>query len=257
MRMRVIVAAAAALAVFGAVPALTSTHARFPDVPADHPQRAVISYAVHQGWFQGYPDGAFKPGQAISDSQVASVFSRAFPDGVTRAEMAAVMKAGVLELATPDLADPEPSGQSGEGRILPAELPVIRVQNLPYNRNGVETYVEVCHVTHKTSPGDTISNLRSRCNDQARVWKAFWQYIPKGLDVSNLFVWAEMDGENKRLDTGWRQGVSNVDFLKPLLVRDVLGRKVDVRMECIRYEGWSEKRVSAEDVPYEDCLDGG
>ena len=58
----------------------------FSDVPDDHPQADDIAYAVEQGWFQGYPDGTFKPDRALghspgSDGVRAGVPGRCEPCG--------------------------------------------------------------------------------------------------------------------------------------------------------------------------------
>ena len=66
----------------------------FTDVPASHPQRDAILFAAGQGWFQGYPDGTFRPDRAVADHQLAAVVRRAFPDGASRADLASFMWAG-------------------------------------------------------------------------------------------------------------------------------------------------------------------
>lgn len=64
---------------------------RFPDVPADHEHAAAIEYAAEKGWFAGYDDGTFRPDRTLSANQATTVFGRAFPDGVTRAEFANIL----------------------------------------------------------------------------------------------------------------------------------------------------------------------
>lgn len=71
----------------------------FSDVADDHPQRSDIEYAVDQGWFYGYPDGRFKPDRAITQKQIATVLSRAFPAGSTRADLATFLRGGATRLA--------------------------------------------------------------------------------------------------------------------------------------------------------------
>ena len=75
--------------------------AGFSDVPEDHPQAEDIQYAVDQGWFQGYPDGSFKPDRTLSTQQAVTVFGRAFPDGVSRADLATILRAGEVALNAP------------------------------------------------------------------------------------------------------------------------------------------------------------
>ena len=70
----------------------------FSDVPDDHPQADDIAYAVAQGWFAGYEDGTFRPDATLIDRHVVTVFRRAFPDGVSRADLATVLRAGETAL---------------------------------------------------------------------------------------------------------------------------------------------------------------
>ncbi len=71
------------------------------DVPADHPQRADIEYAVARGWFLGYPDGTFRPGQTVTTAQTIAAVRGAFPEGATRADLATYAGAGNQALASP------------------------------------------------------------------------------------------------------------------------------------------------------------
>lgn len=96
MKLRTIATLAAVVAL--AVPAWAATH--FQDVPDDHPHADAIRHAVDKGWFNGYPDGLFRPDQPVEDRHIVDVFRRAFPDGPTRAEMAAVLKAGTETLTS-------------------------------------------------------------------------------------------------------------------------------------------------------------
>ncbi|GBF75543.1 hypothetical protein PA598K_03960 [Paenibacillus sp. 598K] len=48
----------------------------FSDVPADYWATEYISSAAAKGWIQGYPDGTFKPGNAISRAEVVSLVNR-------------------------------------------------------------------------------------------------------------------------------------------------------------------------------------
>ena len=86
----------------GAVKSFTAviTPDVFPDVTAaDHPQRTDIDNGAAQEWFRGYPDGNFRPDRAVTDSQIATVISRAFPQGMTRAEASSFLRAGNQGLA--------------------------------------------------------------------------------------------------------------------------------------------------------------
>ena len=66
----------------------------FTDVPDDHPQHDDIAYAAEKGWFAGYGDGTFRPDRKLTTDQAVTVFGRAFPDGVSRADLATILRAG-------------------------------------------------------------------------------------------------------------------------------------------------------------------
>ena len=74
--------------------------ANFSDVDETHSRYRDIEFAVAQGWFQGYEDGTFKPDRAIPDYQVVTVLKRAFPEGATRADLAAFLRGGFERLNT-------------------------------------------------------------------------------------------------------------------------------------------------------------
>ena len=71
----------------------------FDDVPDSDPRIEDIQYATAQGWFQGYPDGSFRPGQEISEGQLAKVIRRARP-GMTRGDAAVFLRGGIDRLQT-------------------------------------------------------------------------------------------------------------------------------------------------------------
>lgn len=70
------------------------SHIPLRDVPQDHSLRMDIEFVHEKGWFQGYPDGTFKPDRNISPDQMANVLTRSFPDGMTRAEFATMLRDG-------------------------------------------------------------------------------------------------------------------------------------------------------------------
>ena len=72
----------------------------FSDVPPDHSRADDIAHAVAMGWFLGYGDGTFRPSVMLSARQAATVFGRVFPDGISRADMAAFLRGN----------GPEPAG---------------------------------------------------------------------------------------------------------------------------------------------------
>ena len=241
---------------------------RFSDVPETHPFAVPIYTAVAEGWFKGYTDGKFRPYKNLTDNQVANVFKRAFPGGLSRQRTARFIVEGKQALQP----------QSGTGRLVKAELPVIKIYNLPgyisdptYGRwvSGRfinKPMVDICHIEQEHPDYNTVSNLKSFCNDLAKSWVAEWKYVPEGFDTSNLFVWAEQDGANKKLpfykpyadDNQVRHSaaeVKQVTSLKPLLVRDNSrqARRPDVLIECVQYPGWSDKPVEKLEDIVIDC----
>lgn len=111
----------------GGNPGDPATPARFPDVPATHPQNVDIAYAVEQSWFQGYPDDTFRPDQVITATQITTVLQRTFPTASTRAQLAAFMRNGQQALPwTSKIAYDAPVYNS-LGNVAARELRVVGV----------------------------------------------------------------------------------------------------------------------------------
>ena len=53
-----------------------------------------IDYAVRRGWFSGHSDGTFDPLGRLTSTHLVRVIDRAFPDGMTRGEFAALLTGG-------------------------------------------------------------------------------------------------------------------------------------------------------------------
>lgn len=66
----------------------------FSDIQPDHPYGYDINIAIERGYFTGYSDGTFKPDRQITSNQLSRIISRAFPDGITRAEAAVFLVRG-------------------------------------------------------------------------------------------------------------------------------------------------------------------
>ena len=66
----------------------------FWDVGFRHPQVADIQWAADEGLVFGYPDGDFRPDQTVSPRQIATVIERAFPEGMTRADLTSFVRRG-------------------------------------------------------------------------------------------------------------------------------------------------------------------
>lgn len=91
----------AALALVAAAGGAARGEGRFPDVADDHRRRLDILFAAEQGWFRGFPDGTFRPDVPVADGQLVEVVRRAFPDGLTRAQLAEFVVAGIRTGALP------------------------------------------------------------------------------------------------------------------------------------------------------------
>ena len=83
---------AVAAAVLVAVPVVAQI--QFSDVSEGNPHRDDINYVAGERWFLGFRDGTYKPDQNITPAQMTRVLTRAFEDGITRAEFASFMVAG-------------------------------------------------------------------------------------------------------------------------------------------------------------------
>jgi len=94
--MKRIWAAALLAAMLGGATAVALTS--FDDVPDDHPHAEGIRNVAERGWFQGYPDGSFRPDRKITAEQLATVLLRVYPDGLTRGEAATFLTGGQTHL---------------------------------------------------------------------------------------------------------------------------------------------------------------
>ncbi len=99
MRTKQVTAIALVLVLAGGL-SVWAQASRFSDVPDSHPQAHDIEHAAEQGWFAGFVDGTFRPDQTISAENALRVFNRAFPEGVTRADLSTFLRAGANQLAT-------------------------------------------------------------------------------------------------------------------------------------------------------------
>lgn len=98
MRLKIIVAAVCAAAL--AAPLIVSANAdRFSDI-RDHRYRQDVITAAEEGWFRGYDDGRFRPNEKVKERHWVSVLNRAFPDGITRSQFAALLVGGKQRLET-------------------------------------------------------------------------------------------------------------------------------------------------------------
>lgn len=76
----------------------------FRDVPQDGgPLAEAVYYTRDQGFFKGFPDGDFRPGQVMTETQYIKVAERLYNryDVWTRADWAQLLYAGLPSLAAP------------------------------------------------------------------------------------------------------------------------------------------------------------
>lgn len=136
----------------------------FRDVPADHPNRWAIEYVSGDQWFNGYPDGTFRPDRIITASQIATVINRAYPDGMTRAEFAEYMRAG----------DTKVFGKTGT-RDRPFEfgwwvqMSGWRIEPLDaqYTASGVRVLIQFSNIDGE--PGSPLYDFRAKLVGQSAV----------------------------------------------------------------------------------------
>lgn len=68
------IAAAVFLAASIAAASLPVFAQQFPDVPARHTNSKAINYLVDKGFIAGYPDGSFRPEQAVNRAEALKIF---------------------------------------------------------------------------------------------------------------------------------------------------------------------------------------
>ncbi len=103
----------------GSVVVTVGSPSGFADVPDDHDYRDEIVNVAEEGWFEGYPDGTFRPDQTVTAPQIAKVLQRVFSSGSTRADLAAFMREGADTLpAGPSPPGGEPGSHSATEDLL-------------------------------------------------------------------------------------------------------------------------------------------
>ena len=112
---RAIIAAVLAVAGLSAV-ALAASGGRFPNIPVGRVADDV-QFGAMEGWWLGYPDGTFQPERQVSDKQVAAVWNRMFPDGLTRGEAAVAARAAYQAVLEHRLGGQVSVASEGGGRF--------------------------------------------------------------------------------------------------------------------------------------------
>ena len=144
----------------------------FPDVPADHPHRDAIQWSQQVGAFQGYEDGTFKPDVKITADQATIVFGRVYPNGVTRAEFAALLYAGRNLLST---------GTTTPTTLPAEERPATIGQWVYFEGEGVHGKYEAYRLSATSSSKysfQTDPALYVRCGVGNDVWNSVFIATP-------------------------------------------------------------------------------
>ncbi len=212
--------------------------ADFDDVAESHPQNGDIAYAVEQGWFQGYPDGTFRPDRTITPTQIAVVASRAFPAGSTRADLATFMRRGSQALN-----DLTPSSPRKIAYTVPQ-----------YDSSGDQVASEVWVAE---ADGSGTRRLTGYVSHDYYWWR-WWQWSPDGERIAYRVdeeLWVEeADGSDaKRLTDdvrgwGWRPGWEwspdgeRIAFRVP--VYDKLGDEVAYELWVEEADGSGARRLT-------------
>ena len=223
----------------GGNPGAPDGSADFDDVAESHPQNRDIAYAVEQGWFQGYPDGAFRPDRTITSNQIATVVSRAFPAGSTRADLATFMRQGVQALNA--LTSPT----SSSPRKIVYTVPI-------YDSSGNQEAFELW-VSGTDGSGTRLLTGDLPDDYDGWGWSPDGEYIAYQVDEE---LWVEKaDGSGARLLTGdlpdnfggwgWSPDGERIGFMVPEY--DSLGDEVVYSLWVTEADG-SGARLLTKDV---------
>ena len=216
--------------------------ADFDDVAEAHPQSGDIAYAVEQGWFQGYPDGTFRPDRTITPTQIATVASRGFPAGSTRADLATFMRRGNQALN-----DLTPSSPSKIAYTVPK-----------YDSFGDQVALELW------VSGPDGSDAR-RLTDDARLINGhpIWGWVPGGeriyyevavrdfrgnvVEATELWV-ADADGSDVHRITdninGFNWSLDGERIAYRLAVRDSFGSEISNELWVTEVDGSNARRIT-------------
>lgn len=206
--------------------------ADFEDVAESHPQNRDIAYAVEQGWFQGYPNGTFRPNRTITSNQIATVVGRAFPAGSTRADLATFMRQGVQALNA--LTSPT----SSSPRKIAYTVPIYDSSG---NQEAFELWIS----------GVDSSDARLLTGDLGDwSWSPDGEYIAYQVDEE---LWVEKaDGSGARLLTGdlpdifggwgWSPDGERIGFMVP--VYDSLGDEVAYELWVANVDGSGARKLT-------------
>ena len=204
--------------------------ADFDDVAESHPQNGDIAYVVEQGWFQGYPDGTFRPDRTITPTQIAVVASRAFPAGSTRADLATFMRRASQALN--DLTPP--------ARKIAYIVP-------KYDSSGDQVASEVWVAE---ADGSSARQLTGWVSSYYDFWSPDGEWISYRVDEE---LWVEKaDGLDARQLTddlpdnfrgwGWSPDGERIGFMVP--VHDSLGDEVAYELWVAGADGSSARRLT-------------
>ena len=224
---------------WGGNPGDPDVSADFDDVAESHPQNRDVAYAVGQGWFQGYPDGTFRPDRTITSNQIATVVGRAFPAGSTRADLATFMRQGTQALN--DLTPPTTSST----RKIAYTVPI-------YDSSGNQEAFELW-VSGADGSGTRLLTGDLPDDYDGWGWSPDGKYIAYQVDEE---LWVEKaDGSGARLLTGdlpdnfggwgWSPDGERIGFMVPEY--DSLGDEVAYSLWVAEADG-SGARLLTKDV---------
>lgn len=199
-RAAAVAAAAAALMGIGVGWVLGQT--TFNDVPESDQRSEDIDYAAAQGWFQGYPDGSFRPDRPISEAQLARVIRRAHP-GLTRGDAAVFLRGGIDRLRAADITPATTTAGGGAATTVAAAT---TTTTLPAGEPGGPGAGEpgtvdpnppvVIETTTTTLPADTTTTTTTPPSDTTTTTTTTrGPGVPDGVGERNVVRYG--------FETGW------------------------------------------------------
>ena len=247
---RAVIVGVLAVAALSAV-ALAAGAGRFPDLPAGR-VADDIGFGAAQGWWQGYPNGTFQPERQVSDRQVAAVWNRMFPAGLSRGEAAVAARAAYQAVLEHRLGGQVEVAEEGGGRFDRALWEVAWPRRVDealrwrqadcrwafYARSPEPACLVEPNRDHLVAVGEVFQSGGWRWSEQTR--HRFY------VDVENLFVLDELENIQKSdFDpAGWMPSRNRCEYLTTWLA---VKAKWQLAVDA----------VEAEAILAEGCLKGG
>ena len=247
----------------GSVVVTVGSPSGFADVPDDHDYKDEIFNVVEEGWFEGYPDGTFRPDQTVTPSQIAKVLQRVFSSGSTRADLAAFMREGAGTLpAGPSPPGGEPGSHSAIEDLLLYTSEARRADG-EYGRqlwaaatdgtNPVRLVEEPVYILEfRRSPdGDHIAYSTAAFDEEGR-WSELELWVV-GLDGSapRLVGEAPLDSCASRVFWVWSPDGENIAYEKEVRSED--GAPMGMELWVAEMDGGAPRRVNNHLLQARDC----